>query len=182
LEDGLSDQEQRFVLEYLVDVNTTKAALRAGYSPNYARHSAYRLLKKPAIKKAIEAAQAEYAELCGADAFWVRFRLRQIADRCAQAEPVLDQEGNPTGEYRFDAANTIRAIVEYAKINGLYPDTNVNLTHGGEVKQTNEQHYHIIHELISDPEIASRIEGNFRRRVRDGIGGNETAVLPGIRE
>lgn len=36
--------------------------------------------------------------------------LKDIKERCMQAEPVLDSEGNPTGEYRFDAKGALGAL------------------------------------------------------------------------
>jgi len=42
----LTPKQRMFVEEYLVDMNATQAAVRAGYSPGAARQ-AYRLLKKP---------------------------------------------------------------------------------------------------------------------------------------
>lgn len=50
-------RHQRFVDEYLIDLNGTQAAIRAGYSANSAAEQAYDLLRKPQIKAAIEASQ-----------------------------------------------------------------------------------------------------------------------------
>jgi phage terminase small subunit len=54
----LTAREQQFILEYAVDSNGAAAAIRAGYSAKGAKVAAARLLKKPAIKAAIEAKQA----------------------------------------------------------------------------------------------------------------------------
>ena len=51
----LTQKEQRFVAEYPVDLNGAAAAVRAGYAPRSAKVTASRLLKKPAIKAAIDA-------------------------------------------------------------------------------------------------------------------------------
>jgi hypothetical protein len=58
----LTDQQERFVDEYLVDLNGTKAAIRANYSPKTAQEQASRLLSKPHIQKAIAEAKARRAE------------------------------------------------------------------------------------------------------------------------
>ena len=42
----LSDKQQRFANEYLVDMNATRADVRAGYSPRTAKSQASRLLSK----------------------------------------------------------------------------------------------------------------------------------------
>lgn len=36
--------------------------------------------------------------------------LKNVVERCMQAEPVLDHEGNETGEYRFDARGAVAAL------------------------------------------------------------------------
>lgn len=55
----LTDKQARFVEEYLVDLNATQAAIRAGYSEDTARSIASENLSKPDIAEAIAAAQAE---------------------------------------------------------------------------------------------------------------------------
>ena len=52
-------KEQRFVEEYLIDLNATQAAIRAGYSEKTAKQIGYELLCKPHIQAAIETAMAE---------------------------------------------------------------------------------------------------------------------------
>ena len=54
----LSTKQRRFVEEYLVDLNGTQAAIRAGYSPRTARQIASENLSKPDIADAIAEAQA----------------------------------------------------------------------------------------------------------------------------
>lgn len=51
---ALNDKQRRFAQEYLVDLNATKAAIRAGYSEKTAGNQAYDLLKKPEIQQIIE--------------------------------------------------------------------------------------------------------------------------------
>ena len=55
----LTPKQQRFVDEYLIDLNATQAAIRAGYSEKTAYSIGDENLKKPEIKKAIEQAQKE---------------------------------------------------------------------------------------------------------------------------
>lgn len=54
---ALEPRQQRFVDEYLIDLNGTQAAIRAGYSANSAAEQAYDLLRKPQIKASIAASQ-----------------------------------------------------------------------------------------------------------------------------
>lgn len=55
----LTPKQKCFVEEYLIDLNQTQAAIRAGYSEKTANEQASRLLANVNIKKAIEAAMAE---------------------------------------------------------------------------------------------------------------------------
>lgn len=57
----LNDRERMFVREFLVDLNASQAALRAGYSPRTAHRNAHRIRHRPRVKAAIEAAMAERA-------------------------------------------------------------------------------------------------------------------------
>lgn len=51
--DKLSPKQLRFVEEYLVDMNGTQAAIRAGYSPRTANEQAARLLAHVSVSKAV---------------------------------------------------------------------------------------------------------------------------------
>ena len=55
----LTEKQERFVEEYLVDLNATQAAIRAGYSPKRASEQAYQLLQKTTVQEAIQAKKRE---------------------------------------------------------------------------------------------------------------------------
>lgn len=55
----MTKKQKRFVEEYLIDLNATQAAIRAGYSPDSARDIGCENLTKPNIKAAIDRAMAE---------------------------------------------------------------------------------------------------------------------------
>lgn len=54
---NLTPKQQRFVEEYLIDLNATQAAIRAGYSEKTAKEIGSENLTKPNIAKAITEAQ-----------------------------------------------------------------------------------------------------------------------------
>ena len=54
---NLTPKQQRFVEEYLIDLNATQAAIRAGYSEKTAKSIGQENLTKPDIAKAIQEAQ-----------------------------------------------------------------------------------------------------------------------------
>ena len=61
---GLTPRQARFVKEYLVDLNGTQAAIRAGYSARTAAAQAVRLLINVKVKAAVEAGAAtQHAQL-----------------------------------------------------------------------------------------------------------------------
>ena len=55
----LNSKQQCFVDEYLIDLNATQAAIRAGYSEHTAYSIGHELLSKPEIALAIQEVQAE---------------------------------------------------------------------------------------------------------------------------
>ncbi|MFR4979128.1 MAG: terminase small subunit [Butyricicoccus sp.] len=61
----LTKKQQRFVDEYLIDLNATQAAIRAGYSPDTAQQMGSENLSKPVIRNAIDKAIAERSRRTG---------------------------------------------------------------------------------------------------------------------
>lgn len=59
---NLTPKQQRFVEEYLIDLNATQAAIRAGYSEKTAYSVGHENLKKPEIQKAIEEAKNQVSK------------------------------------------------------------------------------------------------------------------------
>ena len=55
----MTKKQKRFVEEYLIDLNATQAAIRAGYSPATAKEIGCENLTKPNISEAIAKAMAE---------------------------------------------------------------------------------------------------------------------------
>ncbi len=51
----MTPRQKHFVEEYLICRKATHAALRAGYSPKTAKHSAWRLLRQPEVRSEIDA-------------------------------------------------------------------------------------------------------------------------------
>lgn len=58
----LTAKQQAFCQEYLVDLNATQAARRAGYSPKTADVQGYQLLQKTSVADRISELQAERQE------------------------------------------------------------------------------------------------------------------------
>lgn len=77
--DGLTEKQRRFVEEYLIDLNATQAAIRAGYSEATAGTQGYQLLQKTTIQNAIEQAKADRRERSRMKADDIIFELEKIA-------------------------------------------------------------------------------------------------------
>lgn len=75
---NLTPKQQRFVEEYLIDLNATQAAIRAGYSEKTAKVIAAQNLSKLNVQEAIEEAQSKRAEQTQIDAAYVLRRLVEI--------------------------------------------------------------------------------------------------------
>lgn len=75
----LTKKQKLFVEEYLIDLNATQAAIRAGYSSNTAKEIGYENLIKPHIKSAIDKAMAERSRRTGVNADRIIQELAKIA-------------------------------------------------------------------------------------------------------
>ena len=96
----LTGKQAAFVQEYLVDLNATGAARRAGYSPNGAEVAGHRLLRNVKVAARIYQALQERVERTEVTADWVISKLVENVERAMQAKPVADRQSNPTGEFR----------------------------------------------------------------------------------
>ncbi|EOG2036827.1 terminase small subunit [Pseudomonas aeruginosa] len=75
---ALTKKQRLFVDEYLIDLNATQAAIRAGYSTRRATEIGYQLLQRPEVAQAIQAAMAERSKRTEVEAGYVIRRLREI--------------------------------------------------------------------------------------------------------
>jgi phage terminase small subunit len=105
----LTAKQQAFCEEYLVDLNATQAAIRAGYSEKTSSEMGYENLSKPQIAEVIAGLQAKRSAETKLDAQWVLDRLQRVHDRCMQEEAVKDADG-PTGEYKFEHSGANKSL------------------------------------------------------------------------
>ncbi|WP_455616631.1 terminase small subunit [Eisenbergiella sp.] len=75
----MTKKQKRFIEEYLVDLNATQAAIRAGYSPDTAKSIGNENLTKPDIRAHIDKAMAERSKRTGINADRVVQELAKIA-------------------------------------------------------------------------------------------------------
>lgn len=82
LDRPLTAKEERFVEEYLVDLNATAAAERAGYratTPNSMRTRAWQLMQRPRVQEALAARRDKLSQQSGVTAQAIIERLWEIA-------------------------------------------------------------------------------------------------------
>lgn len=84
----MTKKQKRFIEEYLIDLNATQAAIRAGYSPDTAKSIGSENLTKPDIKAQIAKAMAERSRRTGVNADRVIMELAKIA--FVNANDVID--------------------------------------------------------------------------------------------
>jgi phage terminase small subunit len=88
----MTPRQNLFALEYLVDLNATQAAIRAGYSARTAATQGERLLTSVHVKAAVAEAMATRSERTKIDADWL---LTRLVD---EAEADLADLYGPNGE------------------------------------------------------------------------------------
>lgn len=86
----LTEKQQRFIDEYLIDLNATQAAIRAGYSVKTAREQASQNLTKLNIQQAISEKMAERSKRTGVNQDRIVLELAKIA--FVNAADVIDSE------------------------------------------------------------------------------------------
>lgn len=106
----LTDKQQAFVNEYLIDLNATQAAIRAGYSVKTAEQQGHQLLKKTSVSEAIAKAMAKRSRRTGVSQDRIIQQLAKIAFSDMkdvmewrtveypltdfEGKPILDPDGN----------------------------------------------------------------------------------------
>lgn len=90
--DGLNEKQARFVAEYMIDLNATQAATRAGYSAKTAYAIGHELLKKPEIQAALTAAMDDRSERTQITADRVLEELARIG--FADIRKLFDEDGS----------------------------------------------------------------------------------------
>ena len=95
----MTPKQQAFAEQYLLDLNATQAAIRAGYSKKTANEQGARLLANVSVRSLIERLQSERSERTKIDADWV---LRTLAEE--KAADLADL---------YDATGTLKPVHEW---------------------------------------------------------------------
>jgi phage terminase small subunit len=108
--ESMTPKQQRFVEKYLVDLNATKAAVRAGYSEKTAHEIGHQNLSKVEIQEALQTAFAARSKRVEVDQDWVVRRLARIADLDLRKLFAEDGTLRPIHELPEDVAGAIASV------------------------------------------------------------------------
>lgn len=113
----LSPKQQLFADEYLIDLNATQAAIRAGYSPKTAKEIGSENLTKPNIRTYIDQKMADRSRRTGISQDRVLQELARIA--FVQIPDVIDVE---TARVNESASPDDLAVIQGIKIKESWGD------------------------------------------------------------
>lgn len=130
-----NEKHELFCQEYLVDLNGTQAAIRAGYKKRSAASTASTLLTNPNILARVGELRKEQRERLALNADFVVLELIDTYKKCKNPTPVRTL--NPkTGKYEecgvygFDSRGALKALEQLDKhigIQGVGQDKQNNL-------------------------------------------------------
>lgn len=128
----LTDKQKRFIEEYLVDLNATQAAIRAGYSERTAYSIGEENLKKPEIKRAIEESQlnrSSRVQITQDDV--IRMLIENIEKSSGTKQVVITQTrksedgefvGDDVAQFVYEPSSVNKALELLGKHLGMFKD------------------------------------------------------------
>jgi phage terminase small subunit len=144
----LTPKQAAFVQEYLIDLNATQAAIRAGYSVRTAQRLGSENLSKPLVADAVTAAMKARSQRTELSQDEVISGIRDTIGRCNQSEAVCDASGKPVlvmtpagavaPAYRFEPMAVLRGWELLGKHLGMF--TNRHEVNG----KLSEQQYGVL--------------------------------------
>lgn len=131
---ALTAKQERFVAEYLIDLNATQAAIRAGYSEKTADKQGSQLLGKTSIKAAISEAQAKRSERTEITQDRVLAELAKIG--FSDLRKVLTKTGNLAGPDDWDdeTAGAIASMEIITRSGGVNGEGEREVEHVAKIK------------------------------------------------
>lgn len=128
----LTDKQKRFIEEYLIDLNATQAAIRAGYSEKTAYSIGEENLKKPEIKRAIGEAQSNRSsrvQITQDDV--IRMLIENIEKSSGTKQVVITQTrksedgefvGDDVAQFVYEPSSVNKALELLGKHLGMFKD------------------------------------------------------------
>ena len=128
----LTPKQELFCTEYMIDLNATQAAIRAGYSKHTAQAIGAENLTKPLIAAEISRLFIERTTKTKIDAEYVLIKSNELLIRCmaegvdfnaAGAGKALDLIGKHIDVQAFNEKTTVEASVKVKSFSDMYGDT-----------------------------------------------------------
>lgn len=160
----LTAKQQRFVDEYLIDLNATQAAIRAGYAPENAGKQGHELLEKTRISNAIAQAMAHRSRRTGITQDRVLRELAKVA--FVNANDVIDPD---SATVRADAAEEDLACIQAVKVKTSESEMGSSLER--EIK---------LYDKMRALEMLGKHLGIFDKRGQDSSNGEKNNLLEAI--
>ncbi|WP_410495030.1 terminase small subunit [Cellulosilyticum sp. ST5] len=114
----LTAKQQMFCDEYLIDLNATQAAIRAGYSPNTATEQGSRLLTNVNIRAYVDKAMAERSKRTGINQDRVLIELAKLG--FVNASDVINMD---KAKVLANASRDDTAAIQSVKVKTMSTDT-----------------------------------------------------------
>lgn len=157
----LTAQQELFVKEYLIDLNATQAAIRAGYPPTTATNTATKMMKRGAVKDAIARAMAVRSRRTGINADRVLFELGRIIH--TDGRNVFREDGSLKSPTEMDADDA-------TAIEGVKTRRIVEMGGDGEMHQAEVQEVRLASKLTAIG-LAMRHLGMFNDKLDVNVRG-----------
>ena len=157
-----NSRHERFCQEYLIDLNGTQAATRAGYSQRTAKQQGSRLLTKADVKARVEELKEERAERVQVDSDFVLRRLALMAD--VKLSDIFNEDGRlkPISEMSEGAQYVIDSIEIKDEMLGVVKVAEV-------VKVRKASHLSVL-ELLGKHRDVSAFKENIDLGLQDSLG------------
>ncbi|MBA1156921.1 hypothetical protein [Microvirga mediterraneensis] len=141
-----NNRHEIFAQELAKGKSQVEAYETAGFKNG--QKNAHRLGTDEGILRRVAEIQSERAEMdrkatekateaLAIDKQWVMARLVENVDRAMQAEAVLDNEGKPTGEYKYQGSVANKALELLGKELGMFIERTENV--------------HVVHDITDEP-------------------------------
>lgn len=169
---ALTAKQQRFCEEYIVDLNATQAAIRAGYSANTASETGYENLRKPQIAEYIQQLMDNRSERTEITADMVlkeyaKIGFSSITDylKVEESEMVIDFVGEG------DSKRPVMQTVQSVKIFDTDSVETVKMHAVAEIKQTKDGIALKLHDKKGALDSIARHLGMFNDKVNVDVKG-----------
>lgn len=129
----LTPKQEAFVQEYLIDLDATQAAIRAGYSKKTAGQQSYQLLQKTSVRARLVELNKKRSEKTGITSDWVLAEAAKSYE--INAKIIHDKDGNEVQTNSTAAKGFLELVGKHVEI-GAFKD---KIEISGKLELTREQ-------------------------------------------